>query len=287
MNFAGGALTNSGFAILVAFKADSILGGNSRDIVIGNADTIISGLQLRYDGGPMAAYLGGNAIVKGALQHVEAGDTIVFAFNYTASTGEMLFWDSKNDHTGTNTTTIAGDFTRHVMRLAGSNDAVQYMDGMIGEVQIYASSLNASEFEARRTALATKWGAEASPRYSLWAAGWGVVIGSETNDYDSDGLNNLYEYGLDGNPTNGLIDPAVLPILLQTGSGLAYVHVQRNDDPALDYTIESTTDLVVPNWTNAVSSVTGTDVSGGVFDTVTNSVSTAEDQLFLRLLIEN
>ena len=45
--------------------------------------------------------------------------------------------------------------------------------------------------------------------YDLWANGYG--IGAGTNDFDSDGLNNLYEYGLDGNPTNGL-DRGTLPV---------------------------------------------------------------------------
>ena len=285
MNFTGGASLNSGFAILVAFKADSVTG--ARDLVIGNASAITSGLQIRYDGGPMAAFLGGKAITKGDLLPVESGDTIVFALNYTASNGEMLFWDSKNDHTGVNTTAVAGDFTKDVMRLAGSNNGGQYMDGMIGEVQIYTSSLNASEFKSRRDALSDKWGAVATPKYNLWAVGWGVDIGSETNDFDVDGLNNLYEYGLNGNPTNGTVGPAVTPELVQGGSGLEYVHVQRNDDPSLIYTMESITDLVFGNWTNADSSVLGIGVYTNFYDTATNSVSTAEAQLFLRLKIEN
>lgn len=287
MNFRGNASNNSGFAILVAFKADSILGGDFRDIVIGNASTITSGLQLRYDGGPVAAFLGGVGVVKGGLLPVEAGDTVVFALNYTSASGEMLFWDSKNDHVGSNTTEIAGNFTEDELRLAGSKAAFQYMDGMIGEVQVYTSSLNASEFKSRREALAAKWGALATAKYLIWADGWGEVIGSETNDFDDDGLNNIYEYGLSGNPTNGTVDPAVLPSLVQSGAGLEYVHVRRNDDPGLVYTLESTTDLVFGTWTNADTSITGSDVYTNVFDIVTNSVSTMEERLFIRLKIEN
>ena len=55
--------------------------------------------------------------------------------------------------------------------------------------------------------------------------------GVRIDDYDADMLNNLYENALGGIPTNGTVDPAVLPVLLQSSSGLEYVHVQRNDDP--------------------------------------------------------
>ena len=40
--------------------------------------------------------------------------------------------------------------------------------------------------------------------YAEWVAGWGVDIGLKTNDYDGDGLLNVYEYGLGGDPTNAL-----------------------------------------------------------------------------------
>lgn len=123
--------------------------------------------------------------------------------------------------------------------------------------------------------------------YAEWAGTWGVAIGSETDDADLDGLLNLSEYALGGDPTNGTAAPAVLPVLIPVAAGLDYVHVQRNNDTSLVYTVESTTDLVFGSWANADSSVIGTDVLGGLFDTVTNSVSTAADQLFLRLKIEN
>ena len=37
-----------------------------------------------------------------------------------------------------------------------------------------------------------------------WMESWGVDLGGVTNDYDSDGLDNLGEYGLGGDPTNDL-----------------------------------------------------------------------------------
>ena len=131
-----------------------------------------------------------------------------------------------------------------------------------------------------------KWvGADAG--YGSWANQWGVEIGASTNDYDNDGVFNIYEYGLDGDPTNDTVAPAVLPVLANTGSGLEYVHVLRNNDPGLTYSVETTTDLVNGTWTNAGVTAVSTNVGGGVFDTVTNTVDSLVDERFIRLIIEN
>jgi hypothetical protein len=124
--------------------------------------------------------------------------------------------------------------------------------------------------------------------YDIWAGTFGGVdIGSATNDYDADGVINLYEYGLDGNPTNQTVAPAVLPFIVNTGSGLEYIHVQRNDDTNLVYSIETTTDLVYGTWANAGVTAWATNIGGGVFDTVTNAVDATVDKRFIRLIIEN
>ncbi len=122
--------------------------------------------------------------------------------------------------------------------------------------------------------------------YANWAAGWGVPLGTETEDYDYDGLLNLYEYGLGGDPTNGFVDGEI-PTFGQAGSGLEYVHAQRTDDLTLSYYLELSDDLVSPNWTNSGYTVVATNVTGGIFDYVTNSIPTVDAKKFLRLIIEN
>jgi hypothetical protein len=122
--------------------------------------------------------------------------------------------------------------------------------------------------------------------YDQWATTWSIDIGALTNDLDGDGLNNLYEYAMDGNPTNGLA-PANLPVFSKVENGFIYVHPQRSDDFALIYTVETTTNLLDSgSWTNQGYTVTGTNVTGGTIDFVTNNVGTVVKEKFIHLKIQ-
>jgi len=127
--------------------------------------------------------------------------------------------------------------------------------------------------------------------FSDWAAGHGLG-GSDaaaTNDYDGDGLDNLYEYGLGGDPA----DPAsrgVLPIFgMGEGgtNGLRYIYPKRSDPGSgISYHLELTDDLVSGVWTNAGYETIGTGTINSGFDAVTNRIPT--DMLgerFIRLII--
>ncbi|HKL21377.1 MAG TPA: hypothetical protein VJ904_06195, partial [Tichowtungia sp.] len=120
--------------------------------------------------------------------------------------------------------------------------------------------------------------------YELWASIYGV--GDATNDDDGDGLNNLTEYGLGGNPTNAL-DQGTPPFLSVSGSEILYVHPQRSDDDSLVYTVETTTNLMSGIWTDqGVVIAAGTNVTGETLDFVTNEVDMDDPEKFIRLKME-
>jgi hypothetical protein len=122
--------------------------------------------------------------------------------------------------------------------------------------------------------------------YGSWSNDYGLVEG-ELGDDDDDGLSNLYEYGLGGDPTNGFVDGNI-PVMGASGGAMLYIHVQRSDDTNLVYYLETDTDLVnAPGWTNAGYTVVGVDVTGDTFDYVTNSVPTTDQHKFIQLVIEN
>ena len=114
LDFAGGASGNSGFSVLVAFKADTV-DASSRNTVFlnhGNAGNA-NGFGLRFNSaGSMELFLNGTVYTNGGANAVvAAGDTMVYGMTYTAATGAFEFWDSKNDSSITGTTTINGNFS--------------------------------------------------------------------------------------------------------------------------------------------------------------------------------
>ena len=126
--------------------------------------------------------------------------------------------------------------------------------------------------------------------YNQWAASYGLT-GGQADDDDGDGLLNLYEYGLTGDPTNSA-DQGVSPVFAIVDdagtSYFSYVHPQlAGPDSGVAYSLELNTGLVSGTWTNAGYAVLGTNDTGGELDFVTNLTSTAEDTKFIRLIIES
>lgn len=126
--------------------------------------------------------------------------------------------------------------------------------------------------------------------YAGWAQGWGVDIGEGTEDYDDDGLSNIYEYGLGGDPTNALDQGTAPEFGIENIGGtnwVGYIHPQLSDlKSGLSYYLETCTDLATGIWTNGGYTVAGTNVVVGELDFVTNVISTVEDEKFIRLIIE-
>ncbi|WP_372807027.1 hypothetical protein [Pontiella sp.] len=105
------------------------------------------------------------------------------------------------------------------------------------------------------------------------------------DDQDLDGLINLYEYGLNGNPTNGFVD-ADRPAFGPGAGGLEYVHARRNDDAKLVYRLSLSPSLDYPAWENLGYAAVGTNETGGVYDYVTNLIDTTDRAKFIKLEIE-
>jgi len=118
--------------------------------------------------------------------------------------------------------------------------------------------------------------------YEEWAAGF-TLSGTnalETADPDGDGLGNLCEYGLGGDPTNGAntgISPSFDP---SADTGMEYLYPRLSDpSPGVDYSLELTDDLVSGDWKNSGYTETGTRAINTGFEWVTNHVPTAGKNL--------
>lgn len=127
--------------------------------------------------------------------------------------------------------------------------------------------------------------------YDTWAAGY-ELSGGQTDDDDGDGLSNIHEFGVGGNPTNSgdIGYEPTLDMVDVTGTNwMEYVHVRQTDpESGLGYSLEENMDLVYGTWTNATATEMGSAVLPGDadFESVTNHVPTTEAQKFIRLKVE-
>jgi hypothetical protein len=134
-----------------------------------------------------------------------------------------------------------------------------------------------------------------SEEFEAWANTYGVSNVTATTHSDTDGLSDLYEYGLGGDPTNEN-DIGFIPTYSAAadgGTNWFYYVYPKNKSAAiagLNYYLETDTDLVTaPGWTNGNYEVvaTKTDGFGSGFDAVTNRVSTeTEAKQFIQLQID-
>jgi len=165
-DFTGAASGNSGFAIVVSVRVDA-LNTDWSDVIGITSSNTAGGFGLRYSlGGRIQSYMGGNTYQRDSGDvRVAAGDSIVFAINYNASTGEYQLWDSLNN-TIVSWTVPAGDFSTGAdgtLRLGEFSYGTRYIIGSVGEVKIYDHALSASEFTNAIVDTTLAWATPASP----------------------------------------------------------------------------------------------------------------------------
>ncbi|QHI69102.1 sialidase family protein [Tichowtungia aerotolerans] len=208
---------------------------------------------------------------------------VVALWDFENST--MRLWLDNVEQAGNGTVVFgSGEYTRGA---PAYQDAIgrhfngsQYFSGNIDEFHLYSRVLSGEEISALFY----------GPGYGEWASGNGLSEGPYGDD-DQDGLLNLYEYGLGGDPANaasrGLAPQA--SVTKDRGTNwFCYVYsVLSAVDNGLFYSLELTDDLASGVWTNGGYIVAGTNAPGGAFNYVSNRVSAVDDdQKFIRLVIE-
>lgn len=168
--------------------------------------------------------------------------------------------------------------------------SVQMPDGAGGSIDLEPGVYDAAALEA--AGVSTNYFSDSGGTlhvgtggFSAWAGEWSEAIGGLSDDADGDGLPNLYEYALGGDPTDGQ-NTGETPLLILRDRALEYIHVRCRDDTNIIYRLETASDLLSGTWTNIGYSVTGTNVTGGAYDYVTNTISTSPPRLFIRLNVE-
>lgn len=132
---------------------------------------------------------------------------------------------------------------------------------------------------------------EPSP-YESWASGYGLSDTSGSADPDGDGLDNLAEYALGGDPSDAADTGYGSAPVLMAADGtnwLEYVHFERTDKESLGltYTPQQIAALSQTNWTSSGFVAVGSGVYDDEFNVVTNRIETdTQDSCFVRLYIE-
>ena len=238
------------------------------------------GIRLNGTGGGFGIYTNGTL----AFDFAE-GSTLVWQERFglelvvdeVNSTVQVLLQgigDASATNLGTYAVNFASDPNR-IIQLYGSQ--TDNNSGLGGALAIDTFEMDISTLPVFATA------------YDAWSNSYALVEGPAGDD-DSDGLANLYEYGLGGDPTNAL-DQGTSPgfgIVDVGGTNyFGYVHPQLADPSSgLNYFLELNTELVSGVWTNAGYVVLGTNVTGNALDFVTNVTDTVDGQKFIRLIIE-
>jgi hypothetical protein len=170
-----------------------------------------------------------------------------------------------------------------------------------GDYTLYAISYNsdtityAESNEAYTNTIYTRFvsvneSAVQSP-YGQWVAGFNVeALAVSTNDYDGDGVANILEYALGGNPTNASDTGLAQAMAAMQKDGedfdrIMLIHPRLKGQHGLEYATEHAMDIVYGTWSIEGVTEEGVDTSGSM-DMVTNSIPATNSAGFLRLKIQ-
>jgi hypothetical protein len=126
--------------------------------------------------------------------------------------------------------------------------------------------------------------------YEEWSTNYPSLGGRQADD-DLDGLSNLAEFGLGGNPTNDA-DTGYAPSFTMASSGgsnvLRYVYARRSGDSGLTYHLETSTNLPANLWADTGYTEAPTaGVLNPQFESVTNLIWSAGPNAAARLVVQD
>lgn len=231
-----------------------------------------------------------NKLRWNSTNYLGAAGTGVMVRGYQRVSG-VLFYSENGAVLASNVVEGAHDFTSSDTLYVGrrGTDNARPMDGDIAELLIYEGTLSSTDVEQVVTYLQNKWlGAEKLPStvlYDKWADESGLS-GSDIDlkaDVEPDGMNNLVEYALGGNPFSHDAGD-VLPVFHPLENRVFYTHNERTDDPLLTYTVQAGSNLLSNVWKTDDVEVIGEEHFSNGWKSVTSCVP-ATVQGFIRLLI--
>ncbi|RKX35098.1 MAG: hypothetical protein DRP64_19565 [Verrucomicrobia bacterium] len=129
-------------------------------------------------------------------------------------------------------------------------------------------------------------------QYLDWAAIYGLTDTNTTAalayDFEPDGMNNLLEYALGGNPTNSdkaAVYPTSGMVDISGTNYMEFVYYRRLDAASrgLNYDIVTTENLLMAWTTNGGPYETSSSTNDASFESVTNAIPVDADETFIKL----
>ena len=143
-----------GFAVIIVTYTTAM--PDSWCDMIGDHSAYAQGFGIRYNqDGNAQAYV--KYVIGRGGAPVEVGDTIVWIFNYDASTGACYLWDSKNGYAATATRTPEDFGSGNAVTLGSTSSAGRFYRGLIGEVMVFDAPLSEDELALYQAELVYKW----------------------------------------------------------------------------------------------------------------------------------
>lgn len=182
------------------------------------------------------------------------------AFTVNRATGATtLYRNGQAVASGTVRTDFLNNAALHVAAMSGGTNSLR---GTIDDLRLHGRVIGA---------------------FAAWTAGidWQGADSSPLADPENDGIPNLLEYALGGDPLTS--DPGILPQPSLSNNRLALTF-QRTADPDLIYQVEAGNDLAETSWTPIWSS-SGAANTAGQFTVEDIQTLTGQPRRFLRLRV--
>ncbi|RKX35959.1 MAG: hypothetical protein DRP64_19020, partial [Verrucomicrobia bacterium] len=131
--------------------------------------------------------------------------------------------------------------------------------------------------------------------YLVWMGSFGLTdtntTAAMTADPDGDGVANLSEYAMLGDPIDPNVQGTTPEAIITNVGGTNYfacAHYERTnkDDMGLSYAVERNVDLVTGTWTNDAVYPYGAGAYNADFNVATNFTTMDEGKQFMRLRVE-
>jgi len=241
------------------------------------------GLQILYGKLRMSARsLPSDALQTREFNYPSTGEWHHVVAQWNFENNAMRLWLDNVEQTGTGTVAFGSqEYTRGAPKyqdtIGRHFNGSSFFNGCIDEVHIYARALDVGEIAALFN----------GPGYGEWSTSFSLAGGAYGDD-DSDGLVNLHEYGLGGDPTNSADTGYAISFFPGDTNDFRYVYPRRTSpDAGLAYRLETSSDLVSGSWTNAgYVELPSTGIIDSEFEAVTNQIPLGDPCGFLRLRVE-